>query len=182
VEDSELNLRIAKTFLTRIGLEVSVARNGQEALDTALREDFDLILMDVQMPVMDGLTATRRLRELPKTRSLQIVAMTASALPFDIEACLAAGMNVHLAKPIYPEHLTRTLKDLLQRPGESEPPGPEPIPRQAPPASEPLSARPAPPAPFIAGIDPEQVALLYGGDLGFFRQLLEMFTAEFDTA
>jgi two-component system sensor histidine kinase/response regulator len=109
VEDNELNQEVAQAFLADAGLETDVARNGQEALDKVQRTGYDLVLMDMQMPVMDGLTATRAIRALPGFDTLPIVAMTANAMMSDRERCLAAGMNDHIAKPIDPRLLVSKL-------------------------------------------------------------------------
>lgn len=102
VEDNDLNQELAATLLTEAGAQVSVAADGQEALDKLHQAPCDLVLMDWKMPRMDGLEATRRLRAEPRFASLPIVAMTSSVLPSDKEACLQAGMNDHLSKPIDP--------------------------------------------------------------------------------
>ena len=93
------------------GLRVSVADNGQVALDMIEANSYDAVLMDVQMPVMDGYTATRLLREKEEYADLPIIAMTANAMTKDIESCLEAGMNAHVAKPIDPHQLFRTLTE-----------------------------------------------------------------------
>jgi two-component system sensor histidine kinase/response regulator len=109
VEDNELNQEVATELLQGVGVEVAVAHNGQEAVEQVQAGRFDLVLMDMQMPVMDGLTATRILRRNEALSGLPIIAMTANAMASDREACLAAGMNDHLAKPIEPEHLFASL-------------------------------------------------------------------------
>jgi CheY-like chemotaxis protein len=86
-----------------------VANNGQEALDLVQQNDFDAVLMDLHMPVMDGFEATRRIRDLPKGKNLPIIAMTAAAMAQDREACAEAGMNDHVAKPVDPQELANTL-------------------------------------------------------------------------
>ncbi len=109
VEDNELNQEVATELLRGAGLVVELASDGRAALDKVQSAPFDLVLMDMQMPVMDGLTATRILRSMPDYARLPIVAMTANAMLADREACLAAGMNDHLAKPIEPEDLFASL-------------------------------------------------------------------------
>src|SRR5581483_8184835 len=95
----------------RLGYTASVAWNGVEALAALERETFDVVLMDVQMPELDGLDATRRIRERwPAEGRPHIIAMTANALPEDREACFAAGMDDYVAKPIRAEDLARALK------------------------------------------------------------------------
>ena len=110
VEDNEINRLILSSLLENRGLQATLAENGREALrllDEAWREGvpFELVLMDVQMPEMDGLTATRRLREDERFRDVPVLAMTAHAFREDREKSLAAGMNAHLTKPISPDAL-----------------------------------------------------------------------------
>jgi signal transduction histidine kinase/DNA-binding response OmpR family regulator len=109
VEDNAINQELAVDLLSRAGVVVSVAGNGQEALDVLARQRFDAVLMDCQMPVMDGYTATRALREQPSLRALPVIAMTANAMVGDREAVLAAGMNDHIAKPIVVDDMFATL-------------------------------------------------------------------------
>ena len=111
-EDNLVNQRVAVAVMTKLGLAPTVAANGQEALDVWAREAFDLILMDCQMPEMDGYEATRAIREREAGgRRVPILAMTANAMPGDRERCLESGMDDYLAKPI----AIRDLKDALQR-------------------------------------------------------------------
>lgn len=109
VDDNEINQDVVKELLHLVGAKVITAGNGQQALDLADRLPFDVVLMDVQMPVMDGLEATRRLRLQDRFSHLPIIALTAGALSGDRERCLAVGMNDYISKPIYPETLYRTL-------------------------------------------------------------------------
>jgi PAS domain S-box-containing protein len=109
VEDNELNQEVALAVLGNAGIDVSVAGNGQEALDMLARQDFDAVLMDCQMPVMDGYAATRALRQQPQWQSLPVIAMTANAMVGDRDAALAAGMNDHIAKPINVDEMLSTL-------------------------------------------------------------------------
>ena len=102
VEDNMVNRTLALEMLQRLGCDAMHAGNGVEALDALEKQEFDVVLMDCQMPVMDGFIATRKLREREVTRKLEptrVVALTANALAGDREACLAAGMNDYLAKP-----------------------------------------------------------------------------------
>jgi len=108
-EDDLVNQQVATAFLEMAGLSVTVARNGLEAVDAIKREHFDAVLMDMQMPEMDGLHATRAVRLLPEGAHLPIIAMTAAAMDEDKQACLAAGMDAHVSKPIDPKELVRTL-------------------------------------------------------------------------
>jgi two-component system sensor histidine kinase/response regulator len=99
-EDNDINLEILTELLAGMGITVRGARNGAEALDVIHTGWPQLVLMDMQMPVMDGLAATVALRQLPQGRGLPVIALTANALHEDRARCLAAGMNDHLAKPI----------------------------------------------------------------------------------
>ena len=105
VEDNEINQEVALDLLHEVGFDADVASNGAEALRLVEKHDYDLVLMDVQMPVMDGLSATRSIRALPGREDLPILAMTANAFNEDRQACLEAGMNDHFAKPYDPETL-----------------------------------------------------------------------------
>lgn len=109
VEDNEINQELAFELLTNNGLRVEVVNNGQEALDALDKEVFDGVLMDCQMPVMDGYTATRKLREQPRYKDLPILAMTANAMAGDREKVINAGMNEHIPKPINVNEMFRTM-------------------------------------------------------------------------
>ncbi|SDH08032.1 response regulator [Propionivibrio dicarboxylicus] len=110
VEDNEMNQELATELLNQVGIEVVVAGNGQAALDQlAVDAAFDGILMDCQMPVMDGYTATREIRKDPRHADMPIIAMTANAMTGDREKVLAAGMNDHIAKPINTHDMFTTI-------------------------------------------------------------------------
>jgi CheY-like chemotaxis protein/HPt (histidine-containing phosphotransfer) domain-containing protein len=110
-EDNAVNQKVALRLLDRLGYRADVASNGLEVLDALERQPYDVVLMDVQMPELDGLDASRRIRERWSGDSgPRIVAMTANALPEDREACFAAGMDDYVAKPIRPEELAEALK------------------------------------------------------------------------
>ena len=101
VDDHPVNREVARIMLEAFGCQVVEVCDGQQALDAVVERTFDLVLMDVRMPTMDGLEATRRIRALPGTGGAgAIVAMTADAMPEDVARCLASGMNAHMAKPI----------------------------------------------------------------------------------
>jgi two-component system sensor histidine kinase/response regulator len=105
VEDNELNREVATELLLDAGLAVEVATDGVEAVRMVRAVNYAIVLMDMQMPVMDGLTATREIRRLTEFSGLPIVAMTANAMQADRQRCLDAGMNDHIAKPIDPDEL-----------------------------------------------------------------------------
>ncbi len=109
VEDNEMNQDVARELLGDAGFIVDVAENGAVAIEMIRQVPYDGVLMDVQMPVMDGLTATREIRKIPKFEQLPIIAMTANAMANDRADCLAAGMQDHVPKPIDPDALWRAL-------------------------------------------------------------------------
>ena len=113
VEDNPINQRVASELLRAQGASVTLANNGQEGVDAVLTANppFDVVLMDLQMPVMDGLTAARTIRSHARWGGLPIIAMTANAMASDREACLEAGMNDHVAKPFDLNDLVKTLVD-----------------------------------------------------------------------
>jgi CheY-like chemotaxis protein len=111
VEDNPVNQNVALTLLGRLGYQADVASNGQEGIDAFNQRDYDLVLMDLQMPIMDGLDATRELRRRPPpARQPCIIAFTANALMGDRETCLAAGMDDYLTKPLKLEVLADTIR------------------------------------------------------------------------
>jgi len=120
-EDGLVNQKVAVSLLEQRGHTVSVANNGQEALDACTRESFDVVLMDVQMPIMDGFQATERIRQQEKTSGnhIPIIAMTAHAMKGDREQCLAAGMDAYIAKPIRANDLYDVVEGIIDRVGAS---------------------------------------------------------------
>jgi two-component system, sensor histidine kinase and response regulator len=109
VEDNLVNQKVAARFLERLGCSVEIAGNGAEGVAAAAARHFDIILMDLQMPIMDGMTATRKIRELETLQQTPIIALTANAMSGDRERCEAAGMDDYLTKPIEVERLRATL-------------------------------------------------------------------------
>jgi two-component system, sensor histidine kinase and response regulator len=177
VEDNEINQQVASEILASVGVLVTLADNGQEALQAVAANDFDAVLMDVQMPVMDGYEATRRIRQNPRFQALPIIAMTAHAMAGDREKSLAAGMDDHVTKPIDPEALFRTLEKYVRK--------------QAIPAAEPLGApatgKPSPAGeaaalPPLAGIDTAQGLKRLLGNQKAYIKILRKFGHDFQNA
>ena len=133
VEDDPVNQEVARALLSHAGLQADVASNGREAVEMVTRKDYALVLMDMQMPEMDGLAATRAIRQMPGRQNLPILAMTANAFVEDRERCIAAGMNDHVGKPIDPQALYATLLRWLPPVPAGPPRAPEPV-RAAQPA------------------------------------------------
>jgi CheY-like chemotaxis protein len=192
VEDNEINQQVAMEILSGAGLKVTVANNGQKALDLVGANAYDAVLMDVQMPVMDGYTATRKIRELearrpptsplqPPTRRLPIIAMTAHAMSGDHEKSLAAGMNDHITKPIDPAQLFGALaKRIGPRQGTHKP-----VEAPSPPKGSP-DKEPAPPEKTLPDAMPE-FDLTDGlqrlmGNRVLYRKLLVNFSTQYAQA
>ncbi|HWR40695.1 MAG TPA: response regulator [Patescibacteria group bacterium] len=114
VEDNEINQEVATAILQETGATVDIADNGQHALNKMNENHYDLVLMDWQMPVMDGIAATREIRKQSRFRDIPIIAMTASVMQGDREQCLEAGMNDYVTKPIEPEELWFALEKWLK--------------------------------------------------------------------
>ena len=119
VEDNEINQQVAMEILQDAGLKVTVVNNGQEGVDAARKNEYDVILMDIQMPVMDGYTASQEIRNLKsEIRNVPIIAMTAHAMAGDEDKSFKAGMNGHVTKPIDPDQLFSTLKKWIKPSGK----------------------------------------------------------------
>jgi two-component system, sensor histidine kinase and response regulator len=115
-EDNDANQFVAQELLTRLGIELDIAENGREALEKVQSDRYAAVLMDVQMPEMDGLEATRQIRKIERFRDLPIIAMTANAMKSDVDQCFGAGMNDFVSKPIDRVSLVRSLRRWLRRP------------------------------------------------------------------
>jgi PAS domain S-box-containing protein len=114
VEDNEINQQVAKEILEGVGMNVTVAADGQEGVNAVKESNYDVVLMDVQMPIKDGYTATREIRKDKRFKDLPIIAMTAHAMAGDEDKSLEAGMNGHVAKPIDPDQLFSTLQKWIK--------------------------------------------------------------------
>jgi CheY-like chemotaxis protein len=115
VEDSALNRKLVETVLKSHGYRVLLAEDGRAGVETALREKPDLILMDVMMPVMNGYDATRRIKDDPDTTHIPVVALTASAMPYQRDQALAAGCDGYITKPIDTRLFPNQIKQFLNR-------------------------------------------------------------------
>jgi CheY-like chemotaxis protein len=175
VEDNEINQEVALGQLEDAELFIDVAENGAVAVRMVQQNDYDLVLMDMQMPVMDGIEATRAIRSDPRSQNLPIIAMTANAMAADRERCLQAGMNDHVAKPIDPDHLFGALLRWIKRPG-----GGEKIvarPRRWKDRIVTLKSVPSEP-PDIAGIDTRSGLKRTGGNRKRYETLLRRFAQQ----
>jgi two-component system, sensor histidine kinase and response regulator len=171
VEDNELNQEVARELLTGAGFSVEIADNGQEALDRLQQSTFDLVLMDMQMPIMDGLTATRRVREQPQWAQLPIVAMTANAMEQDRQQCMDAGMNDFVSKPIEPEQLwTALLRWIPPRQSDTSAIAPRPRARPTPSPS-------VVPLPTLDGLDTQLGLRRVMGNQQLYLNLLRKFAS-----
>nr|WP_315184613.1 response regulator [uncultured Albidiferax sp.] len=139
-EDSPLNRQVALEFLAEVGIRADVAANGVEAVAMVQAKPYDLVLMDIQMPELDGISATRQLRADPRYAQLPIIAMTAHAMSGDRELSLQSGMNDHLTKPIDPEQLFDLLVRWLPRPPGSA--AEDFVPSVAPSMTQPMPLEP----------------------------------------
>ena len=176
VEDNELNREVALGLLEDAHLAIETAENGQVALRMVAEHEYDLVLMDMQMPVMDGLAATRAIRLKPQFRSLPIIAMTANVMDSDREKCAEAGMNDHLAKPIDPEALFAALLRWIKPRADvavaaNAPPEPVATTVRSPePAAAPETA-----ALHVEGVDTQSALRRTGGNPKRYEMLLRKF-------
>jgi CheY-like chemotaxis protein len=165
VEDNALNQEVATEILQSAGCGVSLAGDGEEAIRKLHESDFDIVLMDVQMPVMDGLAATRELRGETRFAALPIIAMTANAMAEDRDRCLSAGMNDYIAKPIDPDAMFAVLRRYYSG-------GPETV---EPPAAEKAPSEKSKPL-MIEGIDTEGGLRRVVGNRNLYMDLLRRFS------
>ena len=174
VEDNELNQMVAVELLVEAGFSVDVAENGEVAIQRIERKSYDVVLMDMQMPVMDGETATRMLRSDPRYTQLPIVAMTANAMEADRQRCFAAGMNDHVAKPIEPAALWAALARWIRpRPGLGQ--APDIAPDQARGGLAALQTLPATDFPILDGLDTSLGLQRAQGKTGLYAEMLRRF-------
>jgi two-component system sensor histidine kinase/response regulator len=177
-EDNEINQQIAVELLEGAGATVTVANNGREAVEILLTGPqppaFDAVLMDLQMPEMDGYQATTKLRADPRLASLPIIAMTAHATIEERQRCLAAGMNEHVAKPIDPASLFDTVGRFYE-PGTRTRDSRQSMDRDASQAPGPDDSTPL---PTVAGLDTQNGLSRVGGNVGLYLKLLRQFVEQ----
>ena len=170
VEDNAINQELAQDLLERNGMSVTIAENGKVALDILMNETFDGILMDCQMPVMDGLTATRLIRNNPLTANIPIIAMTANAMEGERDKIIESGMNDYISKPLNILHMYKTLAkwvvptNPVPRVAENKPPVPK----------QPMGK---PPFKYI---DTQKGLYTVDGDHELYRRLLSRFREHID--
>ena len=171
-EDNALNQQVIQEFLARADAQVTLVGNGLEALELAQRQTFEVVLMDLQMPVMDGLEAARELRKIPQWAKTPIIALTANVFQADIDRCVAAGMNDHVGKPIKVEELFSKLEKWLKhsgsQPAEETAPAPQALPPDAEATQPPVAS--TPPDPDIA-----TALARIGNNEALFRKLVGLF-------
>jgi len=182
VEDNEINQQVAREILEGAGLFVSLANNGHEAIDAIYKNEYDAVLMDVQMPVMDGYTATRKIRNLKsEIRNIPIIAMTAHAMAGDADKSLAAGMNGHVTKPIDPDKLFATLQKWI-KPSEKRTVVQESVDSVVPSELEKVVSIEAEFPEFLPGFDLTDGLRRLQGNKTLYRKLLLNFAADYNEA
>ncbi len=179
-EDNEINQQVAKEILEGAGLIVSLADDGQQAVNMLKENSYDVVLMDIQMPVMDGYAATKAIRKDDRFKELPIIAMTAHAMAGDEEKSLQAGMNGHVTKPIDPDQLFGALQKWIKPPDERAPT--EPTTEAAPSAA---AGEPKPDAPelpdTLPGFELAEGLNRLQGNQKLYRKLLLDFGVKYTT-
>jgi len=165
VEDNDINQQVGRQILERAGIRVTVAVHGAAAVDRVQQQHFDGVLMDIHMPVMDGLLATRKIRETLDQAKLPIIAMTANAMSGDREKCLAAGMNDHITKPVNPAEMFATLARWIVTTAPTSPLQPPTV--RSLPAQHTL--------PYLPGINVETAVTRLGGSVADYLALIGKF-------
>ena len=180
-EDNATNQKLSLALLGRLGYQADIAANGLEALEALERQEYDVVLMDVQMPEMDGLDATRALRaSLPPERQPRVIALTANAMEGDRELSLAAGMNDYVSKPVRVEELTRALSHShplgTAESEESQPDAPESPKSSALHTDEQPDTEPAEVETFVLDLEVLQELLsMLGGDFSSLAEIIDSF-------
>jgi CheY-like chemotaxis protein len=197
VEDNEINQQVAKEILEGAGLNVTLANNGQEGVNAVKENEYDAVLMDIQMPVMDGYQATRKIREWetevrsqksevrkegsalsPKSSALPIIAMTAHAMAGDEDKSLQAGMNGHVTKPIDPDQLFATLQKWI-KPCEKRATAPKPVVSVQPSEEDKVVSIEAELPESLAGFDLSDGLRRLQGNKRLYRKLLLSFATDY---
>ncbi|HRD96884.1 MAG TPA: PAS domain S-box protein [Rubrivivax sp.] len=175
-EDNEINVEVVQELLHAVGLDVVVAGNGRAAVEAAQQDGFDLILMDMQMPEMDGLEATRRIRQLHDHAATPILALTANAFTDDRQACLGAGMDTMLTKPVDPALLYESLLQWLAQGAQRR--SSDAVQTATPPSVAPTSASTRLWLRLQAGVDVDRALPGLSGNTGRLVELLRKFVGQ----
>ena len=174
VEDNKINQQVIRGLLEKGEIDVSVAENGQEAINAITKDSFDAVLMDLQMPVMDGLQATQKIRRNSKFKDIPIIALTANVFQTDVEKCFAAGMNDHLAKPVKLDELFAMLSKWIGAGGGSSV-GDGPSREQIPPIAGSVIGSDSHSLAPIPGLDTAAALSLLGGNDILLKELFSIF-------
>lgn len=169
VEDNEFNQEVIMGLLAERGFEISMANNGKDAIAMVTQGNYDMVLMDMHMPVMDGVTATIKIRKDERFKSLPIISMTANAMVQDQAKCVAAGMNDHVVKPIYPDDLFRILLKWIKPTHDAELPANQIISEQ----SDDL--------PHIDGLNTKSVLMRLAGRKSLYLNMLHNYAPNQET-